>query len=761
MAFQPQVTGKELWVDSVYGDDATAKRNRPDLPFATIAAAITASNPGGVLGDSILVHPGNYPEEGLVLNQLSLIGLGDWEHTVLGPPPASSSADTITLEDGGFIKGFSLNVPRTAFNAINANQVSGTNSIYDVAFYGDGGSGTSAGTGILRSGGGKTIGANIRVEEGGILNCFKNDDGVLALEGIHVPESGGSIQNVLYVTTDVASPNATKAGRAQFLGFNTGNTNVVNAIRVDSGNRDPVNPLNPDVVPTCLVFTANIFNCTNAVSSGGDYMNVNLVGGRIENVTYAVNVDLTANGDEANYIITANHQPQFLYTPTVALNSNFELSFLQQRTDTTDAALNQFGMKALNVGFLERGTELFVGKGGPSSVGTKVYTTDSTAYPSSMPTAGGNNLTDISSTVADKSTSFTFQGSTAGHTIVFCTQRQDGSGPIKTWGLDAEILLETNGGEYIVERWDGSNWIETKIHSTNKENGVSYGDTLFLRRNVEEIIRFGIFDSSLWAQSTIDGILGYWTRIRIVTAPAALPDFTRWRLLANAFKVSKNGVPSYTGLALLDKTIPITGPVWTSDSSTGSGALGQLVSTVGSAPTQYDHKTDNSLANTANDLFMIQVPLPIGICTAYPISLRMSYEIQGAAGNISASPNQITTDIHPAKVSGVSIADPAGGLVPVPRPSTTAIDLDAIVGTQRTVDLIPTGKVVGDAYADVLNQIHKVTLIENIDISELYETDVLIIKLDVSQIDGGADIGLWSLTLDGVFYTEGTGIENL
>jgi len=158
MAFQPQISGQELWVDSVYGDDTTGQRNRSDLPFATIAAAISASNPGGTLGDNILVRPGEYPEEGLLIEELSLIGVGDWEHTEIGPAPGSATTNIVELGAGGFIKGFSINIPQGNFSGILANQGGGTNSIYDIAFYGDGGTGTSNGTGIYRTGGGKTFG---------------------------------------------------------------------------------------------------------------------------------------------------------------------------------------------------------------------------------------------------------------------------------------------------------------------------------------------------------------------------------------------------------------------------------------------------------------------------------------------------------------------------------------------------------------------------------------------------------------------------
>jgi hypothetical protein len=77
-------TGNTIWVDSVNGNDSTGAADDLGRPFLTIAAAIAASS----TGDTIQLLPGNYPEDGLDLTGLSLIGLGGWEHTVpLRVPP--------------------------------------------------------------------------------------------------------------------------------------------------------------------------------------------------------------------------------------------------------------------------------------------------------------------------------------------------------------------------------------------------------------------------------------------------------------------------------------------------------------------------------------------------------------------------------------------------------------------------------------------------------------------------------------------------
>jgi hypothetical protein len=50
--------GKTLFVDAVFGNDGTGTREKFDLPFLTISAAITAAN----IGDTVHVRPGSYAE---------------------------------------------------------------------------------------------------------------------------------------------------------------------------------------------------------------------------------------------------------------------------------------------------------------------------------------------------------------------------------------------------------------------------------------------------------------------------------------------------------------------------------------------------------------------------------------------------------------------------------------------------------------------------------------------------------------------------
>jgi hypothetical protein len=148
-------TQNVLWVDSIFGDNGTALPNRQDKSYLTIGAALTAA---ATTGTTVVVRPGTYSEEGLVVNgNVSLVSEGGWQVTTIGPAPASATSDVLELKQNAYIEGFSINVPEGSFNGIFASNAAGTNSAYNVTFYGNGTTG-STGVGMFKSGGGKLIG---------------------------------------------------------------------------------------------------------------------------------------------------------------------------------------------------------------------------------------------------------------------------------------------------------------------------------------------------------------------------------------------------------------------------------------------------------------------------------------------------------------------------------------------------------------------------------------------------------------------------
>lgn len=737
------------------GNDATGRRNEQAFPFLTVGAAIAAS----LAGDAILVSPGTYAEEGLTLQGRTLIGEAGWEHTVLGVASASATTHIVTLDSDAYIQGFGMNVPQTAFAAINCTQAGGTNSIYDISLYGDGGTGTSLGTGIIRQGGGKTIGSNIRVEKGGIKEVFKNISGVLALEGIHVPQSQGDIQDVLLVTTDDPTGVApTVAGRAQFLGFNCGKgdngpfgvgNGVLNIVRIEGGNTG--------VIPNALIFTANFFNSTNAVAGKGQYETIEILGGRFENITgYSVILDLLGTGLETKYRISANHQPVYLYNQLVAALGEFSLNYTQEQTDVFSSSFNIFGPDQVSIGFSERGSDMYIGRGAPYISGMIVLTTDNTAGPASD---GANFINETAAATSRQGSTFGFQTNVANESILIGTQRRDITGtPLDFYGLDAVTGSAAPGSEIITEIWDGAAWVEINYHTVQEDRGYSYGKTVFWRAGEEEHTRINITSATNWVAKTINGTLAKWLRFRLITPAALNPGIEKVRLLESVAHISKDGVLSAMGLGMFQKNFSLNGPIWTGNAG-GPTSLANVSQDIGVGPV-YTHLIRESLFDAIGVRAMIQLPIPVGTCTAFPLELRLNYGFTNATGTVNVgAPNRIQTRVTIVKASGTLIADSSGAVLPTPRQAIDATDLATVVPISTITDLIPTGVTPLTTYASLVNKLHKETLIDIIDVSDAYEEDMILIELVYNQRDSATQqIQLWSLELLGVAHQDGKSI---
>jgi hypothetical protein len=758
MSFVPDFIGNVLWVDSIHGNDTTAQPDRQEYPYLTIAAALNAAPTSG---STVLVRPGVYEEEGLVVNgNVSLIGEGGWQVTTIGPTPSSATSDIIELKQNAYIEGVSVNVPEGSFNGIFASNAAGTNSAYNVTFYGNGTTG-STGVGMFKSGGGKLIGTGIRVEGGGIQDCLKVDSGVLALEGIHIPQSLGSIENVLLVTTS----GGTLAGRAQMLSFNSGNNNVTNVVKTTGGSTG--------VIPTALIFTPNIFNATNAYTGDGEFETLNMLAGRFENVTLSVNLDLAGSAQEATYRITSNHQPLYLYNKEAAALAEFSLAFTQQSTEVFDSSFNIFGADQMSVGFAERGTSVSLGRGAPYTTGMVVLTTDSTA----SDTSDGGNLTDVTDEATSKTGStFTFQGSGANHTILVGVQRQSlNSRPLKFYGLETFVSSQaSSGGTYVFESWTGSRWVEVLGMCTNVDEGYSYGIDYFIRPNTDEFIRVGLDDfiesprtnfevsQQTWSNKTINSVDAYWLRIRIsADVTSTLPNFERFKILDSIYSFSKNGVPSAKGLAQFRKTINLNGNIWSGNAAGMGTALASYNRTVGTGGNAYTHYFNDSLIESAADSVSIQFPLPIGTCTAFPLSLKLVMEApNGNNTAIDAGGNtiQLTTSVLPQPLIGTLIADTSGGVEPIKRTISQTSTIISQNPFSNVVTVLPEGYVPSTTtWQDLDDKIFEIDL-GQVNIQTIYEGDIILVNINVSTLDSTGEVAIYSLIVEGVSHQDGKGI---
>jgi len=248
----------------------------------------------------------------------------------------------------------------------------------------------------------------------------------------------------------------TAAGRAQMIGFNVGNSNVVNAINSVQGVSG--------IIPTVKVFTANIFNVGTVYKGSGRYESLEILGGSFENIQdFVVDLDLAGNAVETKYRISANHQPLYRYSPTNAAFSDFSLNFTQETTDVFDSSYNVFGAEQVSIGFTERGTKFSTGRGAPYTTGMIVLNADNTA-------GDGGNFQDVTEQATSKSGStFGFQGNVAGQKLYFGSQRVDFTGsPFVFYGIELFTDTAMVGGEIQFEAWNGGSWLP--ITAMNTEN---------------------------------------------------------------------------------------------------------------------------------------------------------------------------------------------------------------------------------------------------------------------------------------------------
>jgi hypothetical protein len=250
-----------------------------------------------------------------------------------------------------------------------------------------------------------------------------------------------------------------------------------------------------------------------------------------------------------------------------------------------------------------------------------------------------------------------------------------------------------------------------------------------------------------------------WLRIRLVTPPATPAAIERIKVLDSSFGISANGVPSSTGLSKFRKTIALNGAIWSG--AQGLTKLSDFETQVGTVNT-YTHIITESLATSdgpQGDAFMVQLPIPIGTCTAFPLKLSMYYQmLDGQAGNITTG-CEFRVTVTKLKTSGVLVADPAGGIVPTERTYTNSTAL--LTNTNQTVTdvpLIPDGAILGvTPYADLENIVHVEELVD-IDISDMYEDDILALRIRFWTQENQERFGVWALKLTGVSHQDGKGI---
>jgi len=393
-----------------------------------------------------------------------------------------------------------------------------------------------------------------------------------------------------------------------------------------------------------------------------------------------------------------------------------------------------------------------VGEGAAYSDGIKVVTTNGTeTFTGSVMDVLSGNQTDTTAAAKSRSGSLVeFQGTGVNNAIYLASSRTTPAlVALKHWGVAVEQVIAGVGGSYVVEIWNGSAWVEVGAQATSSLETHRYGNSLFLRAGSSEILQYGIDTDTTWGLMTIDGAgtaIGahYWVRWRIDSVVTTLPTFERTWLTPSYATLNNLGRRRALGLALWRKTLIIGGNVF--GESGGVQAANVAVGT-GGLPTGWNQNAPNSRMNTTADAIYTQLVIPEGICTAFPLSITAVYSTVGGQPVTTSPTGRIS--VLPVEVQGVLVADPAGGLTPIPRilANTETLTGKAALEGNGTVDLTDLATTDNRALS---------TDFGTYDISDYYENDLVFIRFEL--VDDGTpnqDVIVWTIILSGVVFSDG------
>lgn len=731
-------------VDDVEGDDSTGLPYRLDLPFKTItAAAAVASN-----GDTISVRPGTYAESGIVLpSGVTVRGEGSWPNVFIGD--LAATANIFELGVNCTIRDVSLYMPSAGFASIYYNTALVTtdrSSVYSVNFIGDGSTGT--GVGMLKSNNtGRLIGSDINCSTGGYECIGMVTGGIMTLDNLRFATTLSGTIGCLFS----AIAQSTGTPRLQISGLNCGAPAISYVVKVSHA----VSPTLNTNAPIVVMYNTNVVSAANfaKIECSGAFLGV--YGGKINRSSTGFDVEVdsgvlaqNAGGVDTTIQITAAHQAGYSFPPAV-LGADLGLSFFSERTETLEGALINLGSEFV-LGGPEIGSNSYLGRGRPTVVGNFVFTTDNTAGPSS----DGGNFVNVSTEASSREGStFTFQGTGAGHTILFTSaRREEDLSYIRWYGLQIAQTVAASGGEFVFEIQTAANtWEEIKVQSIEKELGYRYANQVFIRANTSENIAFGVDTSTTWPSTTINGIPGRWARIRITNAPSVLPVFEQFRIISSHLFLSEDGYRNAFGLAKWKKSITVPGAAFSED-----GSVGDTTITVGTGISWNQPLRDSTLTSTS--LFLgSQLAIPGGICTAFPLFVTLyyvPYRVTNGTSTVTA-PMQGTMNAIPMEVVGIQVADPTGGTAPVPRALADTETLVDKSGVSFTQNLTNNGETVtGTSGREVRSVKYGPFFID-----DYYEGDLLFFRFGVSTFGtlsaGSAALKMVGMDIEGVAFSDG------
>ena len=722
------IYAKEFWGDGEKITNLTLPSgtvNRTDnTGFVTYYDTVSGAVAAATTGDFVRVGPGTYIEDTPIIipSGISVIGEAGWQVTDVSS--STGTGDVFVLSDASLLRDFKIAVPSDTGSY--AAKFSGSNgevaTINFLQFYGGTG---SRGCGYGNQGEGKSLGLEIRYGSGDCDAIMQVEDGILAVEGMHVPNSAGSVDAGVRAN----SPSATRIGRRgrfQGVDVNMGATNVEDAIVVGSTS-------------TVVMQGINLFNVQNSFHLTSNSASLLVTSGLSDPTVNDIKVDAGLTGDSALTRLSCFMNGNF-DIPTSWIPSDHAWTFFTENDPAQEASYQLWGAQQ-GIGHPEFGSALTVGEGFSYSTNNKVLTTDSTASPSS----DGGNLTDVSVEAESKEDStFTFQAAAAGHSIMWCTKRKDSSDiNLKYWGteIDQTTAAVLGGGSFIWEIQTAANtWVEIGVMAVSQEEGYRYANNVFLRVDSAESIFAGIDGSTNWNTTTIDGTLGYWMRVRIASTITTEPVFERMKLMSSHSSFNNRGNRLAKGLAMWTKQVDISQVKW-QGTSLKNGSID-----AGTGGTSWSQTLEKGKLDSAADTVESFLILPQGICTAHPISIKLYYGFETVS-----TPSTIALKYVPGETVENLIADPLGGKVPIGR------DISTAALTNSLVPLAPPNSPITTPTPSTANASVVVATFTGIDLSDYYSGDFIFLEVDPTVI--ASQLTMISLSIEGVGFTDGNTIE--
>jgi len=721
-------TGNILWVDNIFGDNATALVDRQDKPWASIAVALTNAS----LNDTIIVRPGEYVEPDFTLVPgTSLISQGGPKVTYISA--STNTGNFITVSGSSYMEGFTIYTPTDDSAALYYNDPSGNvvTSINDVHFKGSsitGGTGVTLGKGLLMDSGldstSKIIYREFRYAGGNLNVLSEINGGIFALDGMHVP-GGGTINKSIQMN----------GGRAQLININVGNPNCNTALSVSGTSSN---------FPNIVGFGVNLFNVPVGLEITSNFYDVELQNGRIEGGVNDILISSGLTGSNGRLNITSfSMDSTKIIEPYTWLDSEHKFIY-------SDIGISQ------NVENIYRNdSNLVIGK---PSEGSGLAVGEGTEYQNliHVHSSGSTGEKDLTLSAKTKGVNWSFGALLAGEQLYIGSEQQDSNGDYINWAAFELTYTGFTGGTYTIEYYSGGTWVDVKYQVTNSDKSYNYANKLFGRSiGVKEDVRIGYGDVGGigWSDLTLFTHTCKWMRITMVTPPSSLPQFDLFWLENSHTKINKNGIISFFGDALYKDTLISSGNAFGE-----SGGVVDASVPVGSGglPTGWNHVIKNSKLNQNGDAIYLQAALPKGVCTAYPVDITLYYGLDpgDSSSSFTVAPKLITSFLARG-ASGNFVADPTGGLLPTPRTIENTETLTSSPGSAVTSDLVETGLPIA-TYAGKALSIRDITF----DIDDYYEGDGFLLRIELDD-DGtpNNDIVIFAVEVNVVKWVLGERIR--